>query len=615
MNKNKLNNINKKIILIIGDVISVILSVSISYSLRLEKIVNFWEINIFVFIIFFTLFFIFFIYSNIYQILIRYFDYYSIIKIIKSLLIFQFFLIIINFIVYQYIYFPRSISFIAPIFIAIFTITYRIIINFFLKIKNNKTKQKDKSLILGINKSSVDLLNNIRQLSYENEVLGFIDINNEFKKREINGIKIYKKENLYKVIKELDINNLFIAPKILRKKKIEEIFDNLKDKNVRIINLEKFETNIPNFYRENLPKKLNFYDIVNRPKSNINQNLFIKEIKNQSILVTGGGGSIGSEICVQLFRFKPKTLYILDNSEINLFKTINKLKDLKKTFLTKIIPVLGDCSDKNFILNSFKKREIDLIFHAAAYKHVNFGEENIYSIIKNNIFGTREIIELSVKKNVKKFVFISSDKAVNPKSNLGYTKKIGEILTNDYYKFYSKKIKTSFTIVRFGNVIGSSGSVIPIFLDQLSKNKQLTLTHKKVQRYFMSVEEAVELVLQSSFMTKKGLKIFALDMGKQIKIFDIAKRIILLSGNTLKDSKNIKGDIPIKIIGLKKGEKLSEEITLGKNLVRTKHPKILLCEENLKNSNYKERIFNLEKNITIDRFNKKFLKQYLEAIS
>ncbi len=198
---------------------------------------------------------------------------------------------------------------------------------------------------------------------------------------------------------------------------------------------------------------------------------------------------------------------------------------------------------------------------------------------------------------------------------MGYTKKIGEILTNDYYKFYSKKIKTSFTIVRFGNVIGSSGSVIPIFLDQLSKNKPLTLTHKKVQRYFMSVEEAVELVLQSSFMTKKGLKIFALDMGKQIKIFDIAKRIILLSGNTLKDKKNIKGDIPIKIIGLKKGEKLSEEITLGKNLVRTKHPKILLCEENLKNNNYKERIFNLEKNITIDSFNKKFLKQYLETIS
>ena len=144
---------------------------------------------------------------------------------------------------------------------------------------------------------------------------------------------------------------------------------------------------------------------------------------------------------------------------------------------------------------------------------------------------------MSVKKNIKKFVFISSDKAVNPKSNLGYTKKIGEILTNDYYRYYSKKIKTSFTIVRFGNVIGSSGSVIPIFLEQLEKSKALTLTHKKVERYFMSVEEAVELVLQSSFITKTGLKIFALDMGKQIKILDIAKRMILLSGNTLKDKK------------------------------------------------------------------------------
>ena len=615
MKNQHLNNLNKKIILLVGDILSIIASISIAYSLRLEKIVNFWEINIFVYLIFFFLFFIIFIYSNIYQILIRYFDYFSIIKIIKSLIIFQILLIICNFIVYQYIYFPRSISFIAPIFIGIFSITFRIFLNFFLKIKNNQTLKKDRSLIIGVNKFSVDLLNNIRQLSSENEVVGFIDLKNEFKKREINGIKIYKRDNLYKLIDNLNINNLYIAPKILKKKKLNEIFENLKDKNIRIINLEKFENYLPNFYKEKLPKQLNFYDIVNRPKSKIDEKLFFKELKNKCILVTGGGGSIGSEICIQIIKFQPKILYILDNSEISLFKTLNKIKELKNIKFSKVVPILGDCSDRIFITNYFKKKNIDLIFHAAAYKHVGFGEENIYSIVKNNIFGTKEIIELSVNKNIKKFVFISSDKAVNPKSNLGYTKKIGEILTNDYYRYYSKKIKTSFTIVRFGNVIGSSGSVIPIFLEQLEKSKALTLTHKKVERYFMSVEEAVELVLQSSFITKTGLKIFALDMGKQIKILDIAKRMILLSGNILKDKKNANGDVSIKIVGLKKGEKLSEEITLGMNLVKTHHPKILLCKEEFKNKKYENRIFKLDKNIIYKDIDKKFLKQYLLSLT
>ena len=265
-------------------------------------------------------------------------------------------MIICNFIVYQYIYFPRSISFIAPIFIGIFSITFRIFLNFFLKIKNNQTIKKDRSLIIGVNKFSVDLLNNIRQLSSENEVVGFIDLKNEFKKREINGIKIYKKDNLYKLIDNLYVSNLYIAPKILKKKKLNEIFENLKDKNIRIINLEKFENYLPNIYKEKLPKQLNFYDIVNRPKSKIDEKLFLKEIKNESILVTGGGGSIGSEICVQIIKFRPKILYILDNSEINLFKTLNKIKEIKNIKFSKVIPILGDCSDKIFIANYFKKK-------------------------------------------------------------------------------------------------------------------------------------------------------------------------------------------------------------------------------------------------------------------
>ena len=232
-------------------------------------------------------------------------------------------------------------------------------------------------------------------------------------------------------------------------------------------------------------------------------------------------------------------------------------------------------------------------------------------MIKNNVFGTKTIVDFSTAKKVKNFVFISSDKAVNPKSILGFTKKFGEKIVCDQLIKNKNKIKTNFTIVRFGNVIGSSGSVIPIFLNQIRQNKPLTVTHKKVKRYFMSISEAVQLVINASYLNKKGIKIYALNMGKQIYIKTIAQRIIRLSGQTFKDSKNPKGDVPLKIIGLKKGEKLSEEITLGNNLTKTNHPMIMECAEKLnpkKKDRYLKLIENALKNKRINKNTFNFYK-------
>ena len=283
-------------------------------------------------------------------------------------------------------------------------------------------------------------------------------------------------------------------------------------------------------------------------------------------------------------------------SEINLFNIINKIKE-KKIYNNKIVkPILGDCNDKFFLENYFQNIIIDDVYHAAAYKHVSFGEKNQYSMIKNNVLGTKTMIDFSVAKKVKNFIFISSDKAVNPKSILGFTKKFGEQIVCDQLIKNKNKIKTNFTIIRFGNVIGSSGSVIPIFLNQIRQNKPLTVTHKKVKRYFMTISEAVQLVINASYLNKKGIKIYALNMGKQIYIKTIAERIIRLSGKTLKDSKNPKGDVPLKITGLQKGEKLSEEITLGNNLTKTNHPMIMECAEKL-NAKKKDRYLKLIENI------------------
>ena len=308
----------------------------------------------------------------------------------------------------------------------------------------------------------------------------------------------------------------------------------------------------------------------------------MKKIKSKNILVTGGGGSIGSELCMEILKHNPNKLFVLDISEINLFNSVNNLRKINKYKKNLIKPILGDCNDLTLLNNYFRNIKLDEIYHAAAYKHVSFGEENPYSMIKNNVFSTKRIVDFAIKKKVAHLTFISSDKAVKPKSILGYSKSFGEKIINHSYINNKSNTKTFFTIVRFGNVIGSSGSVIPLFINQLTQGNYLTVTDKRAERYFMSISEAVQLTINASYLNKKNIKIFALNMGKQIKIIDIAKRIIRMSGYTIKDKSNPNGDIFIKIIGLKKGEKLSEEITLGENLFKTTHPQIFECKEKIK---------------------------------
>ena len=604
-----LSNLNKKLILFISDFLIITFSLFASFSLRLEKIYPISEINPWVFIIFLTVFFSVFYFFNIYQILLRYFDNFSIKKIIKAILVFQIIIIVLNFSVFEIIYFPRSISFIAPVIIGMLIILHRIVLNYLITSKNKFFKKNNNILIYGINQTTIEILKNLRQFPDYGNVKAFIDNNDQYKKREINDIKIFKKNSLYQVIKDYSINEIILGPNTLSQKLVEELYLKLENKNIRIVNVNKSEKNFPRFIHRSLETKVQFHDVINRLKIETDKNVSKKNIYNKNILVTGGGGSIGSELCLQLITYNPKNLYIMDISEINLFEIINKIKT-KKNIKTKFYPILGDCSDLNYMKKIFFKINIDFVYHAAAYKHVGFGQKNPYAIIKNNIIGTKIIIDFLKLKKIKNFIFVSSDKAVNPKSYLGLTKYFGEIMTSFYFNTIKNKSGIKFTIVRFGNVIGSSGSVIPIFLKQIENNDFLTVTHKKAERYFMSISEAVELIIHSSSLTK-GLNIFALDMGEQIKIIDIAKRIIRLSGKTLRNKLNPNGDISIKIVGLSKGEKISEELTLGNKLKKTKHPKILICEDviNDKKANLRyDKIFRL---VNSNKINQKILEKLI----
>ena len=601
-----LSNFEKKIILFLIDAFVVFISVNLAFTLRLEKFVPFWEINIFVYIIFFSIFFIVFYLNNVYRILLRYFDYHSIKQIVISIIYFQIFSILINLLVYENIYFPRSVSFIAPILICIFIILSRLIISFIINIKLKKNNNN--IMIIGVNNQTVQLVNNLRQNLDYGLIKCLLDESGKFKKRELNGVKIYKVSNLYSLIEKFNITEIIIGSKNFSKEKRITLFNKLENKNIRIknIDLKRFQNNI---IEKSLEIKPSLFEVINRPKIVVNKKIFSEQIRNKNILVTGGAGSIGSELTSELLKHKPKKLYVIDISELNLFNLIKRLKNEKKYYHKNLSIILGDCGDLNFLFNIFKNIKIDEIYHAAAYKHVDFGEENPYSMIKNNVFGTKNIIDFSLQKNIRNFTFISSDKAVNPKSILGYSKKLGEKLIQNI-KFSKLQKKINFTIVRFGNVIGSSGSVIPTFLNQIEKKQYVTVTNKKVKRYFMSISEAVQLIINASYYNTKGIKIFALDMGEQLNIYDLAKRLIYLSGYTLREKSNPNGDIKIKIIGLKKGEKLSEELALGNNLKKTKHPKIMLCDEEIKkeNLNYK---LNLLTNILNKKINIKKIKNIL----
>ena len=308
-------------------------------------------------------------------------------------------------------------------------------------------------------------------------------------------------------------------------------------------------------------------DLLGRSPVHIDTKSISQYVSNKCILVTGAGGSIGSEICRQLIQYGPSKLILLDHSENSIYLIEQELQNIGN-YTNKLIAIVQDIKTKYLLENTFKTHKPDLIFHAAAHKHVPLMEENIREVIENNIHGTKNLVELADTYNVSKFVFISTDKAVNPTNVMGASKRTCELLIQSY----AKKSKTVFSSVRFGNVLGSNGSVIPLFKKQIKCGGPLTITHPDITRYFMTIPEAVSLVIQTGAQSIGG-EIFILDMGSPIKILDLAKDLISLSG--FKES-----EIPIKFTGLRSGEKLYEELFYNKKYIKkTEFNKIFIGDQ------------------------------------
>ena len=468
---------------------------------------------------------------------------------------------------------PRSIGIIQPILLFLSISATRIIIKFLFSKSIKKSKNKTSVLIYGAGSAGRQLLTSLEN-NLEMKVVGFLDDNPQFHRQTILGQTVYDPLNIEKLIYKKNIEVILLALPLLARQKRNQIINNLNKYKVSVKTLPSVQDIVEGRVSVSDIKDLTIEDLLSREQVTPNLELLSKNITSKIVMVTGAGGSIGSEISRQIIKLKPKKLLLIELSEFALYKISEDLKNIDQNI--KIIPILTNIQNRSRIEELFKIFNIDTVYHAAAYKHVPLVEENICESVKNNVFGTFFLAKAALKYNVSNFVLISSDKAVRSTNVMGATKRLAEICVQSVYDDYNKKSK--FAIVRFGNVLESSGSVIPKFKKQIKLGGPVTLTHPEVTRYFMTITEASQLVIQAGTMAEK-CEVYILDMGKSVKIKDLIVKMIKLSGLSIKNEKNLDGDIEIKITGLRPGEKLYEELLLGDNPQKTDHEKILKAQD------------------------------------
>lgn len=430
------------------------------------------------------------------------------------------------------------------------------------KIKNTK-----RVLIYGAGESGILTYNALTGHTVSNsKVVGYIDDDKKKIGKNINGVPVFERKVLSQgFLLKREISEIIVAIHNIDAKKLTSLVEGLVDFPVQVKMVPPVEDWINGEFKISQIKQIQIEDLLNRTPIKIKKSKVSNELSGKTIMVTGGAGSIGSEIVRQIVWYDYRSLIIIDQAESPLY---DLQQELKQNGHHNFVPIVADIRDKNKMTAYFQEYQPDMVFHAAAYKHVPLMEYNAYEAIKINIAGTKNIVDLAQTYGVEKFVFVSTDKAVNPTNVMGATKRIAEM----YISCKQQEGKTKFITTRFGNVLGSNGSVIPLFRKQIEKGGPLTVTHKDITRYFMTIPEASQLVLEAASMGKGG-EIFIFDMGESVKIFDLAKNMIKLSGLRYPE------DIDIKITGLRPGEKLYEELLAnGENTLPTYNKKIMISK-------------------------------------
>jgi FlaA1/EpsC-like NDP-sugar epimerase len=569
----------KKIILILGDAIFFIASVIFSFYSLYGHALYQYKISL-SYIAFSTLVFILiFNFFGLYNIIIRYSNLIDFDKWIKSFVCYFFILLIsvtlhktelkISFIIYQ------------TVIAFLFLMSFRVFSFKLLKVysaKNNKKSDLDCILIYGAGQAGREILGVLQQNS-NNHIVGFVDDNKDIQGRSQNNLNIYSPNEISNLIVKNGVTRIILAIPSIKKQRKNEIINSQLIHNIPVSTLPNLNKIISKQYNSTDILNLKIEDLLGREPIIADKKLLSKNITGKIVLVTGAGGSIGSELSRQIIKLMPKKLILLDHSEFSLFSIFSELK-LKNPNITKknnIVPIIGNINFKHEVDRIIENERPFTIYHAAAYKHVGIVEKNILSGIRNNIFGTLNVIKSSINNNVKNFIFISTDKAVRPTNIMGASKRVGELILQ---ALANKNNNIKISIVRFGNVLGSSGSVVPIFKNQIKMGGPVTVSHEEVERYFMTIPEATELVIQASSLSQESGSIFYLDMGEPVKIIDLAKKMINLSGHVVvTDNREVLNGIKIVFTGLNVGEKMFEELIIDGISTATDHPRIFSVKE------------------------------------
>ena len=482
---------------------------------------------------------------------------------------------------------PRTIGLLQPVVLFLLVALSRFVARFWLGgmyIERLRQGNKPRALIYGAGDAGRELAAALSH-SHVTNVVGFLDDDPKLHGSYIRGLPVYNPSDIAKITSKKRVVEVMLAlPRISRRRR-GEILQSLRGQNVVVRTLPSYSDLAEGRVTVNDIRELSISDILGRDTVAPDPALMRRDIANKIVMVTGAGGSIGSELCRQIFAQNPKKLVLFDHSEYALYAILQELqsKTAPETSSVELTAILGSVTDKTRVEQLFKRLAPDTVFHAAAYKHVPLVEDNLFEGIKNNLFGTLVLSEAAIAVGVKKFVLISTDKAVRPTNIMGASKRLAELVLQ---ALSTTQNKTIFAMVRFGNVLDSSGSVVPLFRQQIKSGGPVTVTHPDVTRYFMTIAEAAQLVIQAGAMTVQKPKsgqaapVYLLDMGAPVKIYDLARQMIELSGLTVYDSATGDGDIEIKITGLRPGEKLYEELLIGEAASDSPHPKIKFAAEN-----------------------------------
>ena len=579
INLNKLNFLqllSSQVTIFILDVVLILVAIFLSFSLDLKG--WFWPESKMVWLVILSspvLVFLIFKRFGIYDLVISYIEFRAMWLIVLSVSLYSFLwggLILFSEIWTE----PYSIIFNNWTISLLLLTGSRAFIRWLFVVMTNRSHLAYKQIIIyGAGEAGLQLCAAL-QLTKEFNPTLFVDDDNNLQGRRIKGLKVYSPENLSFLIDKMNISEIFVAIPSLSRTHRKKIIDALENYPVIVRSLPGVAELAQGKVEVSDLREVSIKDLLGRNSVPANKKLLSFNITNKVVMVTGAGGSIGSELCRQILFLKPKTLILFELSEFALYTIHRKLSEID-LFNIEIVPILGSVNNKKRLGNIFRRFGVQTIYHAAAYKHVPMVEFNNTEGVSNNVLGTLSCAQVAIDEDVETFVLISTDKAVRPTNTMGATKRCSEMVLQALSAMQSS---TCFTMVRFGNVLGSSGSVIPLFKQQIETGGPVTVTDADIIRYFMTISEAVELVIQAGAMGKGG-DVFVLDMGKPIRIVDLAKKMIRLSGLQVKDETNPDGDIEIEYIGLRPGEKLYEELLIGDNVLETDNPMIMQAQEDM----------------------------------